>query len=141
MGMVNFFLMCAMTVWIFGVPHKGDFLFLTLAALLYVMFATGFGLLVSVFTRSQIAAIFGTFVLTVLPSNRFSGMIDPVSSLKGGARLVGEIFPGSHFLTICRGTFSKALGLSDLSQYLLPIILAILVVVGLSVTLLQKQEK
>ena len=141
MGMVNFFLMCAMTVWIFGVPHKGDFLFLTLAALLYVAFATGFGLLVSVFTRSQIAAIFATFVMTVLPSNRFSGMIDPVSSLQSGARLVGEVFPGTHFLTICRGTFSKALGFADLSQYLLPIILGIFVVVGLSVLLLNKQER
>jgi len=141
MGMVNFFLMCAMTVWIFGVPHKGDFLFLTLAALLYVAFATGFGLLVSVFTRSQIAAIFATFVMTVLPSNRFSGMIDPVSSLQSGARLVGEVFPGTHFLTICRGTFSKALGFADLSQYLLPITLSILIVVGLSVVLLDKQER
>jgi len=141
MGMVNFLLLCAMAVWVFGVPHKGDFLLLTLAALLYVAFATGFGLLVSVFTRSQVAAIFGTFIATFIPSNRFSGMIDPVSSLEDGARFVGEIFPGTHFLTICRGTFSKALGFPELSPYLLPIALAILVVVGLGVALLEKQER
>jgi ribosome-dependent ATPase len=141
MGMVNFLLLCGMTVWIFGVPHKGDFLMLTLAALLYVTFATGFGLLVSVFTRSQVAAIFGTFIATFIPSNRFSGMIDPVSSLEDGARLIGEIFPGTHFLTICRGTFSKALGFAELSPYLLPIALAILVVVGMSIALLEKQER
>ena len=141
MGVVNFLLLCAMAVWVFGVPHKGDFLLLTLAALLYVAFATGFGLLVSVFTRSQVAAIFGTFIATFIPSNRFSGMIDPVSSLEDGARLVGEIFPGTHFLTICRGTFSKALGFAELSPYLLPIALAILVVVGLGVALLEKQER
>lgn len=140
MGMVNFFLLCAMAVWIFGVPHKGDFLLLTVAALLYVTFSTGFGLLVSVFTRSQIAAIFTTFIATFIPSSRFSGMIDPVSSLEGGARLVGNIFPGTHFLTICRGTFSKALGFADLSQYLLPLALSILIAVGLSILLLDKQE-
>ena len=141
MGMVNFFLLCAMTVWVFGVPHKGDFLLLTLAALLYVTFATGYGLLISVFTRSQIAAMFATFVATFIPSARFSGMIDPVSSLEDGARLVGEIFPGTHFLTICRGTFSKALGFAELSPFLLPLALSILVVVGLSVLLLDKQER
>jgi ribosome-dependent ATPase len=139
--MVNFFLLCAMTVWVFGVPHKGDFLLLTLAALLYVTFATGYGLLISVFTRSQIAAMFATFVATFIPSARFSGMIDPVSSLEDGARLVGEIFPGTHFLTICRGTFSKALGFAELSPFLLPLALSILVVVGLSVLLLDKQER
>jgi ribosome-dependent ATPase len=84
MGMVNYFCMCAMAVWVFGVPHKGDFLFLTMAAFLYVTFATGFGLLVSVFTRSQVAAIFATFLASFIPSIRFAGMIDPVSSLEGG---------------------------------------------------------
>ncbi|NJA06462.1 ribosome-associated ATPase/putative transporter RbbA [Methylococcaceae bacterium WWC4] len=140
MGMANFFLLSALVVWVFGVPHKGDFLFLTLAALLYVTFSTGFGLLVSVFTSSQVAAIFATFVASFIPSSRFAGMIDPVSSLEGGARLIGEIFPGTYFLTICRGTFSKALGFAELSQYLLPLILAILIIVALSVLLLDKQE-
>lgn len=141
MGMVNFFLLCAMAVWVFGVPLKGDFLLLTLAALLYVTFATGLGLLVSVFTRSQIAAIFATFILTFIPSSRFSGMIDPVSSLEDGARLVGEVFPGTYFLIFSRGIFSKALGFAELSSYLLPLALSILVVVGLSVLLLDKQER
>ena len=69
-----------------------------------------------------------------------SGMIDPVSSLEDGARLVGEIFPGTYFLIFSRGTFSKALGFAELSPYLLPLALSILVVVSLSVLLLDKQE-
>lgn len=60
MGMINFFLLCALAIFVFGVPLKGDFLLLTLAALLYVTSATGLGLLISAFTRSQIAAIFAT---------------------------------------------------------------------------------
>ena len=141
MGMINFFLLSAMAVWVFGVPHKGNFLFLTLAALLYVTFATGFGLLVSAFTRSQVAAIFATFLASFIPSIRFAGMIDPVSSLVGGPRLLGKIFPGTYFLIICRGTFNKALGFADLGIYLLPLILAILLMAGSSVWLLDKQER
>ncbi|MFY9329456.1 MAG: ribosome-associated ATPase/putative transporter RbbA [Georgfuchsia sp.] len=141
LGMVNFFLVCGLAVSVFGVPIKGSFLLLTVAALLYVTAATGLGLLISAFTRSQIAAIFGTSIATIIPSKQFSGMIDPVSSLEGGARFVGEIFPATHFVTICRGTFSKALGFADLGSSLLPLALAIPVIVALSVLLLNKQER
>jgi ribosome-dependent ATPase len=139
-GMVNFFLMSALAVFFFGVPHKGDFLFLSLAAWLYVTDATGIGLLISTFTRSQIAAIFATFLVTFIPSTRFSGMFDPVASLEGGARWIGAIFPATHFLTICRGTFSKALGFAELQASLLPLALAIPVIAGFGVLLLKKQE-
>ena len=141
LGMANFFLVSAMAVFVFGVPHKGDFLFLTLAALLYVGACTGLGLLVSVFTRSQVAAIYASFLGSYIPSARFSGMIDPVASLEGGARFTGEIFPGTYFMTICRGTFSKALGFAELSPELLPLALAIPVILALSVALLKKQER
>lgn len=141
MGMINFFLVCALAVFVFGVPIKGSFLVLTLAALLYVTAATGLGLLISAFTRSQTAAVFATSIATIIPTRQFSGMIDPVSSLEGGARFVGEIYPTTHFITICRGTFSKALGFSELSSSLLPLALAIPVILGLSVVLLKKQER
>ncbi|AMK79312.1 multidrug ABC transporter ATP-binding protein [Methylomonas methanica] len=140
LGMVNFFLVCALAVFAFDVPLKGSFLLLTLAALLYVTAATGLGLLISAFTRSQTAAIFATSIATIIPAKQFSGMIDPVSSLEGGARLVGEIFPATHFVTICRGTFSKALGFADLSSSLLSLAIAIPVILALSVLLLKKQE-
>lgn len=41
------------------------------------------GLLISTFMKSQIAAIFGTAIITLIPATQFSGMIDPVASLEG----------------------------------------------------------
>ena len=140
LGMLNFLLLCALSVFVFDVPHKGSFLTLTLAALLYVTIATGLGLLISTFMKSQIAAIFGTAIITLIPATQFSGMIDPVASLEGPGRWIGEIYPTSHFLTIARGTFSKALDLTDLWQLFMPLAIAIPVVIGLSVLLLKKQE-
>jgi ribosome-dependent ATPase len=140
-GMLNFFLLCLLTVFVFGIAFKGGFLVLALAALLYITASAGIGLLISTLTQTQIAAIFATFLITFIPSSRFAGMIDPVSSLEGGARFVGDIFPGSYFLTICRGTFSKALGFAELGSALPPLALAIPVILGLSVLLLSKQER
>lgn len=140
LGMFNFLLLCALSVFMFGVPHKGSFLTLTLAALLYVTIATGMGLLISTFMKSQIAAIFGTAIITLIPATQFSGMIDPVASLEGPGRWIGQVYPTSHFLTIARGTFSKALGLSDLWASFIPLLIAVPLVLGLSVWLLKKQE-
>ncbi|EPY6988396.1 ribosome-associated ATPase/putative transporter RbbA [Klebsiella quasipneumoniae] len=140
LGMFNFFLLCALSVFVFGVSHKGSFLTLSLAALLYVTIATGLGLLISTFMKSQIAAIFGTAIITLIPATQFSGMIDPVASLEGPGRWIGQIYPTSHFLTIARGTFSKALNLSDLWGSFIPLLIAVPLVLGLSMLLLKKQE-
>ena len=140
LGLLNFFLLCGLSVFVFGVPHKGSFLTLTLAALLYIIIATGMGLLISTFMKSQIAAIFGTAIITLIPATQFSGMIDPVASLEGPGRWIGEVYPTSHFLTIARGTFSKALDLTDLWQLFIPLLIAIPLVMGLSILLLKKQE-
>jgi ribosome-dependent ATPase len=98
------------------------------------------GLLISTFMRSQVAAIFGTAVLTILPANQFSGMIEPVSSLEGVGALIGKAYPTTYYLTIARGTFSKALGFSDLQASFIPLLIAVPVLLGLSIGFLKKQE-
>ncbi|QCF27160.1 ribosome-associated ATPase/putative transporter RbbA [Hydrocarboniclastica marina] len=141
LAMANFFLLTALAVFFFGVPFKGSYLAYTVAALLYAIAATGLGLLVSSFMRSQIAAIFGTTIITLIPAMTFSGMMTPVSALEGIPRLIGEMYPTSHFLTISGGTFSKALGFGDLTGSFWPLALAGPVILGLSLLALKKQER
>jgi ribosome-dependent ATPase len=141
LSMLSFLLLTLLAVTVFNVPLTGSFLTLAAGALLYVGAATAIGLLISTFMRSQIAALFGTAVLTILPAASFSGMIDPVSSLEGVGRLIGEIYPTTHFLTIARGTFSKALDFSDLRASFSPLLLAGPVLIGLSAVLLKKQAR
>ncbi len=124
LGMLNFLMLTALAVTAFGVPFKGSFATLLLAAVAYVGCATAMGLLISTFMRSQVAAIFGTAVLTLLPAVQFSGMIDPVSSLEGMGALIGRVYPTSHFLTISQGVFSKGLGFADLYRSFLPLLVA-----------------
>ena len=141
MGMFNFFMMVALAVLVFGVPIKGSLLTLVLGALLYVICATGLGLLMSSILNSQIAAIFGTAIATLVPAVQFSGLLHPISAMEGAGAFIGNIYPTSHFLTISRGVFSKALGLADLYPYFIPLLLAIPVLILLSVAGLKKQEK
>ena len=140
LAMFNFVLLTLMAVTIFDVPVKGSFLALATGALLFVMFSTGFGLFASTFTRSQIAAMFVTMIGTMIPAIQFAGMLNPVSSLEGFGAFIGRIYPASHFLTISRGVFNKALGFPGLQASLWPLLVAVPVILGLSIILLKKQE-
>jgi ribosome-dependent ATPase len=141
LGMINFATLVLLAVFVFGVPIKGSLLTLVIGALLYVTCATGLGLLISSALNSQIAAIFGTAIATLLPAVQFSGLTHPVSALEGASAFFGQIYPTSHFLIISRGVFSKALGMADLYWYFIPLLLAIPLLTLLSVAGLRKQEK
>ena len=141
LAMVNFLLMSLLAVTIFGVPVKGSFLTLALAALIFSFAATGMGLLASAVTRSQIAAMFFAMIGTLIPATQFAGLIDPVSSLEGSSKFIGEIYPATHMISISRGVFSKALGLADLTGPLWSMLISVPVILGVAVLLLKKQER
>jgi ribosome-dependent ATPase len=140
LGMVNFFSLILLAIYVFGIPLKGSFLTLSIGALLYISATTGLGLLMSAFTRTQIAAIFGTMIATLLPAVTFSGLTSPVSSLEGAAYFIGKLYPTTYFLTISRGTFTKALHFTDLYPHILALLIFIPVITLLSLFLLKKQE-
>lgn len=141
LAMLNFLLMSLLAVTAFDVPIKGSFLALSLAALIFAFVSTGMGLLASAVTRSQIAAMFFAMIGTIIPATQFAGLIDPVSSLEGSSKFIGEIYPATHMISISRGVFSKALGLADLAGPLWSMLLSVPVILGAAVLLLKKQER
>jgi ribosome-dependent ATPase len=140
-AMTNFTLMLMLALFVFKVPLKGSFPTLLLGVLIYVTTMTGYGMLISAFTKTQIAALFGTAILTVLPATQFAGMMTPVSSLAAGAQIIGRGFPMSYFVPISVGTFTKGLGFADLSRDLLALAVFVPIFTLISVLLLRKQER
>ncbi|MEB8434402.1 ribosome-associated ATPase/putative transporter RbbA [Cocleimonas sp. KMM 6892] len=140
-SMVSFFGLVMLAIFIFGVPLKGSFFALSLLALCYVTATTGIGLLISAFTNTQISALAGTAVIILMIAVNFCGLIDPVASLEGAGAIIGKLFPTTYFLEASRGAFNKALGLSDLSQYFLPMIAFIPVLTIVSVFSLRSQDR
>jgi len=107
---VNFLTLVLLTVAWLGVPLKGSFAALLLGGTLFVLVATALGLLVSTMVSSQVAAIFGTALLCLIPSVNFSGLLYPVSTLTGASYWLGQFFPSTWFQLVSLGTFSKGLG-------------------------------
>lgn len=140
-ALLNFAICVALAVFLFQVPVKGSFAALLLGAVLYVIATTGLGLLISSFMKTQIAALFGTAIITVVPAVNFSGMFVPLASLTEGARIFGRIFPSSYFQQISLGAFTKSLGFYDLFNNFLILALLIFVYLILALSLLKTQER
>ena len=111
---LSFILLVLMTRFVFSVPIKGSLLAFTVGSLLYVFATTGFGLFISSFVRSQVAAIFATAIIAIIPAVNFSGLLVPVSSLSGGGRLMGLAFPSAWYQPVSVGVVAKGLGFADL---------------------------
>jgi ribosome-dependent ATPase len=140
-AMANFFLMLTMALLVFQVPLKGSFFALLTGAVIYVPATTAYGMVISAFARTQIAALFGTAILTVLPATQFAGMMTPVSSLSGVAQIMGRAFPMTYFVPISVGVFTKGLGFADLATTMAALSIFIPVLTGISLLLLRKQER
>jgi ribosome-dependent ATPase len=140
-ALVNFCLMLLMALFVFQVPLRGSFTTLLVGVLVYVTATTAYGMLISAFARTQIAALFGTAILTVLPATMFAGVMVPVSALSGAARMIGRLFPMSYFLPVSIGTFTKGLGFGDLATQLGTLALFVPGLTLLSLLLLRKQER
>jgi len=140
-ALINFVIMFAMAVVLFQVPLKGSFLTLLIGTIIFVFTTTGYGMLISSFCSTQIAALFGTAILTILPAQQFSGMMTPVSSLSGTAQIIGRGFPMTYYRPVVVGTFTKGLDFPDLWTSILLLAAFIPILTLTSLLLIRKQEK
>lgn len=140
-ALISFISMLVMARFVFDVPVKGSLSALSAGVMLYVLATTGFGLLVSSFTKSQIAATFAAAVISIVPSINFSGLLVPVSSLTGSGRFLGLAFPAAWFQQISVGTFTKGLGFGVLWHNHLALAVFALIFIMAAIIALAKQEK
>ncbi len=140
-GMINFVILTALALVVFRVPVKGSFLMLVLCTLLYVIATTGLGMVTSTFTGSQVAAVFVTAILTIVPTIQFSGLLQPVSTLQGNAARIGAIWPATYYMHASLGAYTKGLAARLMAGDVLFLIGCIPVLLLISLLGLRKQEK
>lgn len=138
-AMLDYFTIFAMSRWIFEVRFTGSFFVLTAGAVLYAVCTIGVGLLISILTRSQLAAIFITFLVTLTTAFNYSGFITPVASMDAVGQFVAQLIPATHFMTVVRGSYLKGLGFSYYWPQLGALALYTLVIYSLAWLFLKKR--
>ncbi|MFG0299350.1 MAG: ribosome-associated ATPase/putative transporter RbbA [Phycisphaerales bacterium JB047] len=139
-GLISFITLGLISWLVFSVPVNGSLLAMCVGVLFYVMAATGFGLVVSTFTRTQVAAVFATAIISIIPAVNFSGLLVPVSSLSTAARTFGLAFPAAWFQQISLGTYTKSLGFAELWPKHLALAIFATLFIGTASLVLRKQE-
>ena len=140
LSMGAYVMLVAVIVLVLDVPVKGSLAALTAGALCFVLATTAFGLLVSTFVRSQVAAIFATAILAMIPAMNFSGMIYPFSTLSGSGYWIGRGFPASWFQMVGLGVITKGLLWRDVYPIFGVLLAFFLGYLLLAALLLKKQE-
>ncbi|WP_394165489.1 ribosome-associated ATPase/putative transporter RbbA [Neptunomonas phycophila] len=139
-GMINFAVLTVLVIFLLGVPLKGSLLGLSLGAFFYAFAATGFGLLISSLTASQVAAVFATAILTMMPTINFSGLIQPTSTMEGVGKIVGALWPATYYMHLSVAAFTKGLSLNSLLPDIIKLALFGPIFIAIAATFLKKQE-
>ncbi len=140
-SLVNAGVLFVLATALFGAPFKGSLVTFFAATLLYVICTTGIGLLVSVFVRTQIAAMIVVSIVTLVPAVLYSGVLIPVFSLETSARVVAHILPAMYYTNIVTACFMKGIGIA--SFWLDTAVLAgyAVLLMGLGYALFRKRTK
>jgi ABC-2 type transport system permease protein len=108
----------------FGVPFRGSFLALALAALIYIVSGLSFGLLISTLARTLQEALMVMF-LFFMPAIILSGFMFPIFTMPEVFQWITYVNPIRHFLEIIRPIFLKGAGVWDLwPSYLYLVLIA-----------------
>ncbi len=125
----------------FGAPFHGSLWQFALATVLYVLATSALGLLVSIATRTQQAAIMIATMTAFIVAFQFAGMFTPLESMAGAGAVIARLFPASYYDTIVMGSFLKAIGIKALWPEYLALALYGLAVLGVAHALFRKRVK
>jgi len=118
LGMINLGIGLIIASWVFGVPMRGSLLLLFGSAAVYLVAALAIGLFISSLVDTQQQAMFVTFfVMNVYLL--MSGLFTPIDSMAPWVRVVSEVNPVRHFVTISRAILIKGAGPADIARPLL----------------------
>jgi len=101
------------TFW-FDIPFRGSLPLLLAASLIYVFVTVGIGVFVSTLVRTQVAAVFLSLVITMMPSFLFSGFLFPIATMPYVLQLYTYAFPARYFNDVSRDLYLKGVGIEYL---------------------------
>lgn len=136
-ALFNVFLMTGSAILVFSIPFRGNIISLLLHSILFLFPTLAIGTMISTFATTELTALTGSFMSTMLPSIILSGFIFPVENMPGWLQWVSNIIPATHFLRIIRGIFLKGVNVFPEES----LILLVLGILYLGITMLGASKR
>lgn len=140
---LNIFILFIWATYLFHVPFRGSFFLYWISSEIYILISLSIGMLISIITKRQIVAVVLTVIITILPAFLYSGMLMPISSMKGASWVEAHLFPIMYYNHILYDTFLIGQGFDSpkIVLYLFILIGYVVALLGLGVLFLKKEMR
>ena len=112
-GLLNLLLVLGVMIWFFHIPVTGNFWFLVMASMVFILVSLGIGLTISISCQNQTQAVQLTTAI-FLPSLLLSGFVFPIEPMPLIIKVFSAVLPMTYYLQIIRGVVNKGLDFPDL---------------------------
>jgi ABC-2 type transport system permease protein len=123
----------------FGVPLRGSILLLLGLSGLFVLTTLGLGLFVSTISKTQQQAMMTAQFFFFMPFIFFSGFTFPIENMPRLIQYFTYLIPLRYYIVIIRGIFLKGVGIAELWQHALALLVFGVVILSLSVWRFRKR--
>lgn len=112
LSMVNALIIILMSLFIFDMPMKGSYLWLSAQSLLFIITSLSLGIMISTMSNTQQTAMMISLMGLMLPTILLSGFIFPISSMPLPLQVISNIIPAKWFILILKDIMLKGVDLS-----------------------------
>jgi ABC-2 type transport system permease protein len=116
-GLLSVPLCVATAVYLYNVAFQGSFLLYMFLALIFLFATMSIAMFLSVFIKSQQAAIMASLMIFLFSGFFMSGLLIPFALMGPLLQMEAFILPTTHFVIISRSIFVKGAGLAQLKGF------------------------
>ena len=138
-GMLGVLLCVIVAVYWFGSPFQGSFALYLVLSLDFLLASLAIALVLSVFVKSQGAAMLGAMLIFFFPGFFLSGIFYPLVSMQPMMKMEAYMVPTTHYVLIGRGLMLKGQGLDALWPHALALLAMGIIFMSLAVLFFKKK--
>jgi len=109
-GIIDVAIAVGMSIWVFGVPFRGNPALLFLMAAIFLTGALFLGMTLSIVLKSQVLANQLAIAIGFLPTLMLSGFVFAIWNMPRPLQWLTMLLPGRYFISILRGIVLKGVG-------------------------------
>jgi ABC-2 type transport system permease protein len=138
-GMLSVPLLMLTAVYGYNVPFKGSIGLYLLLSLLYLFATMAIAIFISVFIKSQQAAIMASMMIFLFSGFFLSGLLMPFALMGPLIKMEAMLMPTTHFVIISRNIFTKGAGLMEIRYFVLALLAIGLIFFTLTILMFKKK--
>lgn len=132
LSLINLIVIILLSVYVLEVPVKGSILLLISLSSIFIVTCLALGILISIQTDSQQAAMFASLLGMLLPTVMLSGFMFPIENMPLPLQIISNIAPSKWYYIIVKNVMIKGAGFSAVWKETVILIAMSLVLLGIS---------